>query len=74
MLVEVGALVIGDAEKVKILNAFFASTFNAKASPQESQTLKVRESQEKGRFPTGWVGSGQRASSRNLFMQIHELQ
>lgn len=53
MLVEVDALVVGDAEKVKNLNVVFASVFITKASPWESQTLKVRESQGKGRFPIG---------------------
>ncbi|GAB0184165.1 mitochondrial enolase superfamily member 1 [Grus japonensis] len=32
-----------DIEKVELLNAFFASVFTAKASPQESQTLGVGE-------------------------------
>ena len=43
LLNEVGALVTRNAEKTEILNAFLASVFNAKTSPQESQTLKVRE-------------------------------
>ena len=36
LLNEVSALVTGDAEKVEILNAFFASVFNAKTSHQDS--------------------------------------
>ena len=40
MLVEVGALVVGDAEKVKNLNVVFASVLIAKTSPQEPQTWR----------------------------------
>jgi len=40
---EVGALVMEDTEKAELLNAFFASVVTAKAGPQESQSLAVRE-------------------------------
>ena len=38
-----GALVTGDTEKLEILNASVASVFIAKTSPQEFQTLDLRE-------------------------------
>ena len=43
LLNEVGDLVMEDTEKAEFLNAFFASVFTAKAVPQASQSLEVRE-------------------------------
>jgi len=43
LLNKVGGLVMEDTEERVLLNAFFASVLSAKASPQESQVLEVRE-------------------------------
>jgi len=43
LLNEVGTLVMKDTETAELLNAFFASVFTAKAGPQASQALEVRE-------------------------------
>jgi len=43
LLNELGVLVMEDAEKAELLNGSFVSLFSAKAGPQESQALKVRE-------------------------------
>ncbi|PKU36690.1 rna-directed dna polymerase from mobile element jockey-like [Limosa lapponica baueri] len=43
LLNETSAMVTEDAEKMQLLNGFFASVFTAQASPQKSQTLEVTE-------------------------------
>ena len=42
LLIKEGALVMQDAEKAELLNAFFALTFTAKAGPQASQPPEER--------------------------------
>ncbi|PKU43995.1 rna-directed dna polymerase from mobile element jockey-like [Limosa lapponica baueri] len=48
LLNEIDALVMEDAEKVELQNAFFASVFTAKANPQEPQTPEVIGSGQHG--------------------------
>jgi len=43
LLNEVGVLVTENAEKAELPNPFFTSVLSAKAGPQKSQALKVRE-------------------------------
>jgi len=43
LLNEVSVLVKEDTEKAELLTAFIASVFTAKAGPQASQALEVRE-------------------------------
>jgi len=43
LLNKVGALVKEDTEKAELLNAAFASVFRAKAGPQASKSMEVRE-------------------------------
>jgi len=51
LLNEMGALVMEDTEKVKLLNTFFVLVFISNTALSESQTLKVkRENLEKGRL------------------------
>ena len=48
----------------ELLNTFFASVFIAKTSPQESQTLEMRGSPEKGGLSLGQRGLGQKSSKQ----------
>ena len=56
LLNEVGALVMEDTEKVKLLNTFFVLVFISNTALSESQTLKVREENlKKERKTSSWL-------------------
>lgn len=72
LLNEEGDLITGDAEKLEILGAFFASVLTTRSAPWESQTLEVR-GLGNGRLPFGQARYVQRPSRQNQCAQISGL-
>ena len=54
LLNEEGLLIMGNAEKVEMLNSFFVSVFTSKT--RDSWTLEGRASLGNGQFPSGGEG------------------
>lgn len=71
LLNEVGALLTKGTKKAELLNTFFASTFTAKASLQESQTLEARQKVERKLLLS--CGRSGEKSFRQTYSQIYGL-
>jgi len=72
LLNEGGVLVMGDAEKAEILNAFFASVFASRTLPRDSSPLAIGQRVwEMEGSPPGGHESGLGASEWAQSTQIH---